>query len=204
MTYQLNIEIPSDGLQTLSAANQYITIVKSMPNGAQVAWVSFRPMLTNFVTWDEVYSVYASTTNIQDGATIVTQSTRVASLGRVYTLAGGQFDNGQPGVPVQSFGVVNEDSALCTGNVPMVTCGLYQGAKVNGNVVAGAINAIAVPFMNEAVFTPIEKIQIFASNLQDNGIVISSVTSAALEVDLTENKAQVLLYNPAVNTFTLG
>ncbi len=204
MTYQLNIEIPSDGLRTLSKANQYITIVKSMPNGAQVAWVSFRPMLTNFVTWDEQYSVYASTTNIQDGATIVTQSTRAASLGRVYTLTGGQFDTGQPGVPVQSFGVANGDAVLTVDGVSMVTCGLYQGANVNGNVVAGAINAVAVPFMNEAVFTPIEKVQIFASSLQDNGIVISSVTSAALEVDLTENQAQGLLYNPAVNRFTLG
>ncbi len=202
--YQLTIDIPSDGLKTLYAANQFVTIVKSVPHGVPVAWVSFRPMLSNTITWTEAYSVYASTTGIQEGATIITQSTKPAGGGKMYTLRGGQFDDGKDILSPRSCGVYNSDDVFTIDDVRMVTCGLHQGVTVNGTSTAGAVNAVAVPYQDEAVFTPIERVQIFASSFQNNGLVISSVTSAALEVDLTTVQSQALRYNPAVNRFAIA
>src|SRR5262245_57303979 len=108
-TYQLTIQFDSQGLATLNEAGQLVTIVKSVSTGTPVAWVAFDPMESNTVTWTEQYSVYASTTQIQDGAQIITQSTQAAVGGNTYTLSGGQFDNGKPGLPATTYGVLNND-----------------------------------------------------------------------------------------------
>lgn len=200
-SYQLAIAFDSDGLQTLAAADQCVTIVKSVRSGIPVSWLTFRPMLNNTVTWDETYAVYASTTQIEDGATIVTQSIQPAVGGNKYTLSGGQFDSGVTAYAPNMYGVFNNDGEFSVGPVTMITSGLYQAAAVNGMAQSGAVNAVAVPYLDTAIFTPIEKVQIFASSYHDNGMVISSVSSQALEVDLTEKTSQALRYNSATNQF---
>jgi uncharacterized Zn-binding protein involved in type VI secretion len=184
-TYQLNIQLDSQGLKTLNEAGQLVTIVKSAGAGKPVAWVSFDPMLSNTVTWTEKYSVYASTTAIEAGAQIVTQSTEAAAAGNTYTLAGGQFDNGKPGLPATQYGVANADPNFMVDGVQLVTSGLYQGVIVNGTSLPSPLNAVGIPYNESGVFTPIEKVQVFTSSYQNNGIVISSVSSQALLVDPT-------------------
>ena len=201
--YQLNIQIDEQGLNTLIQAGQLVTIVKSAGGGTPVVWVTFNPMMMNTVTWTEQYSVYASTTQIQDGAQIITQSTQPAVGGNTYTLSGGQFDNGQPGLPATQFGVTNNDPNFSVGGNQMVTSGLYQGAIVNGGSTASPLNAVGIPYQQSGTFAPSEQVQVFASYYQNNGLVISSVSALALRVDLTQGP-QTIHYDDASNQFAMG
>jgi hypothetical protein len=203
-TYELTIQFDSQGLKTINAADQLVTMVKSVGNGRPVAWVAFHPMQTNVVTWTEAYSVYSSTSQIQDGAKIFTQSTQPAVGGNTYTLAAGQFDNGKPGLPAANYGVSNQDPNFQIDGVQMITSGLYQGAVVNGQSTASPLNAVAVPYLETGQFTPIEKVQVFASSYQNNGLVISAVSSLALTVDFTGQLTQTIHYNDATNQFAPG
>lgn len=202
--YSLEIQFDDTGLKTLELADQYVTLIKSVGRGRPVTWVSFRPMQNNLVTWTEEYSVYASTTQIQDGARIFTQSTRPAVGGHTYTLRGGRFGDGSPGLAATEYGVANMDPHFSICDVPMITSGLYQGAVVNGANTASPLNAVAVPYYETAVYTPVERVLIFASSYQDNGLVISAVSSLALTVDLTTRPNQAVHYATGTNQFTPG
>jgi hypothetical protein len=205
-TYGLTIQFDNRGLDTVNAAAQLVTIVKSVETGTPVAWVTFSPMEDNEVTWTNTYSVYASTTQIQNMAQIVTRSTQPAVGGNLYTLAGGHFDNGNPnaGVPATQYGVFNNDPPFYVGGIQMITSGLYAGAVVNGEATQSPLNAVAVPYLQHGYFTPIEKVQVFTSSIQNNGLVISQVISNALTVDLTTDPNQTIYYNAATNQFAPG
>lgn len=202
-TYQLNIQVDASGLSTIAAAGQAITIVKSVGSGQPVSWVSFQPMENNTVTWTEVYSVYASSTKIQEGAKIVTLSTVPAAGGNSYRLSGGKFETGEPTLAASSYGVANEDSGVKIDGLQIATCGLYQGAVVNGQSDSSPLNAVAVPYNENALFTPIERVQVFTSSTHSNGLVISTVASEALAVDFTTQLTQSIYYNDATNQFAL-
>jgi hypothetical protein len=200
--YQLTIQFDSYGLKTINEADQLVTIVKSVSGGVPVAWVSFQPMESNVVVWTETYSVYASTTEIQDGAQIITQLTQPAAAGNTYTLSGGQFDNGEPNLPPLEYGVVNNDPNFEVEEVQMITTGLYQEAIVNGEPTASPLNAVNIPYRESGTFIPIETVQVFTSSYQ-NGMV-SAVSSQALQVDLTQQPIQTIHYSAATNEFLPG
>ena len=201
-SYELTINFDSAGLTALSAAGQLVTIVKSVSTGTPVAWIAFEPEELNTITWTEEYSVYASTSNIVNGAQIMTSSTSPAVGGQTYSFVAGQFGVGEPGLPTTEYGVTNSDSAFLINGVQMITSGLYQGAVVNGETTASPLNATPILFNENATFTPVEKIQVFASSYQNNGLVISSVSGTALLVDLTTNPSQTIKYNDGTNQFS--
>jgi hypothetical protein len=209
-TYQLSIGFTDAGLDTLQAAKQQVTMVKSVNSSAgssgsnPVIWVSFKPMNANTVTWDEEYSVYASTTNIVNGAQIITNSSIAASSGNAYTfLPAGHFGASNSNLSDTEYGVINNSSFAVNG-IPMITSGLYQTAVVNGTPKSSPLNATPVPFGDTATFTPIEKVQVFVSSYQNNGLVIAEVTSQALTVDFTTQPTQSIIYDAATNQFVLG
>ncbi len=199
-TYTLNIDIDKAGLDILTEASQQICIVKqTTPTSNPVIWVTFHPELTNSVTWTEDYLVYGSSTSIQSGATIETNSVLPASGGDTYTFENGQFDeNGKPGNSAVQYGVDNQDD-----NFNPLTAGLAQvNSQTAGETIP--INATEVPFNNTGVYTPIEKVQVFAMAEVNNALVLSSVTGDALLVDLTEQPNQTIHYQDSDNTFQPG
>src|SRR5262245_43912610 len=202
--HQLNIQIDAQGLELLNQAGQRVTIVQQVGVGSPVvAWVSFQPRLgTNTVTWFDNYSVYASTTQIQHGAQIIIQQTRVAPEGFIFTLRGGQLDFGQRGLPDTAFGVTNDDPSFTVGGNPMVTSGLYQEAIVNGQATAGPINAVGIAYQASATFTPMQRVQVFAA-FAFNSQVISFVTSPTLLVDMTQGSTQTIRWDNARNQFVM-
>jgi hypothetical protein len=202
--YQLSIEIDSQGLNLLNQDGQFVTFVQSVGSGRPVVWVSFQPSNTNTVTWTDSYSVYASTSPFQNGAQIFTQSTQPAAGGNIYTLNGGQFDNGQPGLPATQFGVANDDPSFNVNGVQMVTSGLYQEAIVNGSPTASPLNAVGIPYQESATFTPIQGVQVVASPFQNNGVVIDSVSALALLVDLTQGPMQTIHFDDTAGQFVMG
>jgi len=202
-TYQLSIQIDSEGLNILNEAGQFVTMVKSVSPGTLVVWVSFRPLGANIVTWSETYSVYASTSPILYGAQIMAQSTQPAVGGYTYTLSGGQFDNGEPRLLPTMVGVMNDDPDFRVDGVQLITSGIYQEAIVNGALTVSPLNAVGIPYRELTTFMPTEKVQVFASDFGNNGLVISSVTWPTLLVDLTQGP-QTIHYNAATNQFVMG
>ncbi len=203
-TYTLNLAVDDAGLAAINASGQKVTIVKSVGSGEDVAWLLFEPLESNTITWEETYSVYASATNIEAGATIATQSTKVASGGNSYTFENGSFSNGVPGPGPTEYVVENQDSAITISGVEMITSGLYQGAVVNGNNTAAPLNAASVLFNETGTFTPIETIQVYLSSYNNNGLVISSVASNALTVTYTDNTVASIKFNDTTNTFEMA
>jgi hypothetical protein len=209
-TYQLNLSFTNGGLDTLQSANQQVAIVKSVnssvtsSSNSPVIWVAFKPMNGNTVTWDEEYSVYASTTNVVNGAQIITNSTTPATSGNSYAfLPAGHFGPSTSNVSNVEYGVKNQ-SQFTIGPIAMITSGLFQAANVNGTATGSPLNATPVPRQEQATFTPIEKVQIFVTSYENNGLVISEVTSQALTVDLTSQPTQSVYYDATANQFVLG
>lgn len=204
MQYQLNISIDSNGLNQIYAANQAVTIVKSVvanplaAGNLPIAWIAFQPFLQNSVSWIENYNIYATTTQLMAGATIVQTSITGAPVqtGWTYTFAQGQF-TGATGGAAGTYTVTNEQGG-------MFNFGLSQQATVNNVVINAPLNAIPILNNESASFTPEENVSIFLSNTVNNGVVLSQVASNALTVTLTSQNATVNIgFTDSTNTFYL-
>jgi hypothetical protein len=202
--YQLSIGIDDAGLKAIYSANQSLTIVKSvvsnpLPGGnLPIAWVAFQPLEVNVVTWIENYNIYATTTQLQAGATIAQTSVTGAPVqtGWTYTFATGQFTGAQGG-GASTYNMTNQQNG-------MFSFGLSQQAMVNNVPVNAPLNAIPVLNNESASFTPEETISIFLSNSANNGVVLSQVASNALTVTLSsQNPKASIGFNDSSNTFYL-
>lgn len=205
MQYQLNIAIDSQGLSNIYAAGQAITIVKSVVSNPlasgnlPVAWLNFQPLEQNSVTWIENYNIYATSTQLNAGATIVQTSVTGAPVqtGWTYTFAQGQFTGAQGG-STGTFNMANQQGG-------MFNFGLSQQAIVNNVPVMAPLNAIPVLNNESATFTPKETVSIFLSNSVNNGVVLSQVASNALAVTLTSQNATANIgFNDGKNSFYLS
>lgn len=204
MQYQLNISIDNTGLNHIYAAGQAITIVKSVianpvsSGNLPIAWISFLPLEANSVTWIENYNIYATTTQLNAGATIVQTSVTGAPVqtGWTYTFAQGQFAGAQGGSAL-TFNMNNQQGG-------MYSFGLSQQAVVNNVTVMAPLNAIPVLTNEMATFTPQETVSVFLSNSVNNGVVLSQVASNALSVTLSsQNPSANIGFNDSNNTFYL-
>ncbi|MFM8277232.1 MAG: hypothetical protein ACKN89_09675 [Cyanobium sp.] len=205
--YTLKIAFDDNGLDALTQAGQKVTIVKQSPNGGKpIAWISFQPQQSNSVDWTEQYAVYTSTTNIQSGAIITTNSQTNAIGGSSYTIGdAGHFLPGVPGVTdINSYEITNSDPNLAVNGVKMVTAGLIQTASVNGSPISAPLCATAILYNQTGVFTPRETIMVFTSSYADNGIIIDSVAGSSLKVEYTTNQTASIKYNDQTNTFVFA
>ena len=206
MQYQLSIDIDSKGLSAIYAAGQTVTLVKSVTSNPvasgnlPVAWLAFSPLQTNIVTWIENYSIYASTTQLQSGATIMMTSVTPSSVqpGWTYTLQNGSF-TGASGGGASTFNALNQM------NTYPFNFGLAQQAYVNNVQTTAPLNAVPVLYTQTASFTPIETISVFLSSYTNNGVVISQVAGNALTVQLTSQSPSATIgFNDATNQFYLN
>ena len=197
MKYSLNISIDSTAVKTINQSGQRVTLVKSKKSGA-LAWVTFKPMENNLVTWEENYLIYATTTALQEGAVLnlESQTDQAVQTGSVYTLKDGVFTKGDGGAP-GVFTAMNQDA-------DGESFGLAQTAIIHGKPVLAPLNAIPVNHNQHVTFEPIETVSIYLSDIQDNGVVISDVTSDSLAVELTSETPNAKIgFNDASNTFFL-
>jgi len=199
MQYQINISIDDAGLQSIYAANQYVTLVKSivsnpLPN-LPIAWLAFQPLEGNQVVWIENYYLYATTSVLQSGATITmtSQTGSAAQLGWIYTFQQGIFTGAQGSG--STFNVSDEMQGS-------FSFGLAQAATVNNVSTIAPLNAVPVLYNEQASFTPQETISVFLSSYSNNGTVISQVASNALVVTLSSQSPTANLgFNDSTNTF---
>lgn len=201
MNYGLNIIIDSDSTERINRNNQKVTIVKQTNSSIQtansVAWLTFAPYQDNEVTWEEQYGVYATKTELQNGAVIRKTSDREATDSYLYTFKNNVFDGGTSGkISTGIFGVENESGDN------EVKFGLTQMANVNGTIVTSPLNIMPVMNNQTGTFEPIETVYIFLSSSENNGTVISNVFSKSCTVTLTGSKPTAKIgFNAQSNQF---
>lgn len=205
--YTLTIDIDPGGVAILNETQENVVILKENPGptGSYTAWVTNLPATTITVTWQDDYEVYSSTTNVQNGAVVVADNPQEAEGGYLYTFSGSTFDGGTSGtlLPTQ-YGVNNQDQQYKINGISQITTGLLQSATVNGTSLGNPLNAVLLPYNQQAIFTPIEKIYVFPAAMMQNAAVITEITGNACVVDLTESSTQAIHYDDNKNQFVPG
>jgi hypothetical protein len=207
-SFTLNININQNDLTTLYR-NGYNVVVAKPSNGGgspNVAWVVFRPFMANTMTWEEQYGIYASMTQIQNGATIVQMSATPfpAVEGQVYTLSpGGFFGPPQGGGAPGSYAAINQFNSMSSGGSGALTFGLYQSALVNGRPMNGnAVFALPVFYQSMARMIPSSTIYIWVQPQVGSNTVITNAPYPQTRVDFGGGVTQATLaYNAATGGF---
>ncbi len=199
--YNLTIQLSNEDVHTINAAQQKIVIVKQVggSSGSPVAWVTFSPFENNLVSWEEKYGVYASTTQVQAGATIQkTSAVNPAKPELFYPFETGSFGFPTGNAGRNNYGVENEYSQ-------QFTFGMAQSVTANGSKYdAAPLNAVPVLSNEQATFTPIEIVSVFLHAQFNNGVIISNITSKALDVDLTSEPSVTIHYSSSQGEFIMG
>jgi hypothetical protein len=183
-TYKLNTAFTQEDLSRLYATGANVVVAKPNAGGLpNAAWIVFRPLLENVMTWDDACGIYASNTDIVNGAQLV-QMARTeypAAAGKLYSLTPAGFfgppsGSGSPG----SYSALNEYNNLPRG---YLTFGLFQDAQVNGISVRGnAVCAAPVLFNTTARMTPSTSVYLWVQSQVRSNTVVTVVTSPITEV----------------------
>lgn len=207
MPFQINIAIDENGLNTITNANQSVTLVQSVVSAAEtlavappavVAWLAFQPLENNQIVWSASYYLYATTTALQTNAVIEfnSQTAAAAQPGWIYTFTQGQF-NGSAGTG-SSYNLSNQTQGSAFG------FGLAVSATVNGTTAFAPLNAAPVLYNEEAFFTPQDIVSIFLSSAGANGTVLPQLPANALNVTLSSQSPTADVgFNDATNLFYL-
>jgi hypothetical protein len=131
--YTLQLLIDAKDLPIIKAAGQRITLAKPVNSSSpNVIWLSVDPFQSTEISWQEQYGIYASTTLIQEGASIakLSETDFPAQDGAYYTFTTGNVFTGpdQGSVQPGSYGAQNNTDYS---TYPVLTFGLTQSAMVN-------------------------------------------------------------------------
>jgi hypothetical protein len=203
--YQLSMTIDAKSLQTINSAG--LSVIVAKPNGGglpNVAWVAFRPLTSNTMTWEEEYGIYASTAQVQGGAqlTQLTSTGVPAALGQLYTLsANGFFTGPTPGGTPDGYTALND----WTQN-PAMTFGLYQNASVNGtSILNSAVSASSVPAKLSAAMTPYTTVYVWLQGNTASSSVLTTVSSTQTKVTFSPGSSTAaLVWDPVNGQFDLS
>ncbi|MBF0624922.1 MAG: hypothetical protein HQL82_08950 [Magnetococcales bacterium] len=183
-TYTLNVGFTNADLQLFYATGTNLIIAKPAQGGStpNVAWLVVQPMQANQVTWDEQYGVYASTSDMSNGATLTKMSSTgiPAVMGRLYDLsAAGTIDLQPNSAGPNSFTLLNQYQSPKN----YMTVGLYQNANVNSiSILGNAISAVPVITNYTAVMTPFTTVYLWMQSQVKSNSVVTTVTSTTTQV----------------------
>lgn len=152
-TYSLNLLFDPADLQTIYAAGEQVVVARAFSDSdSNVAWVVFAPLVSNQVSWQDSYGLYASRSS---GSITMSATTDVGiPSGTYYNLTPqGTFDGpfkGAEAPPAGSYRAFNQMTSY-----PYFNSGLIQAATVNGTAVAaGPTTTVVVPASQFGTFTP--------------------------------------------------
>lgn len=194
-SYELNVLFTESDVQKINLNKQKLTLVKTLSSGSQsaLAWLSISPFEKNQITWSNTFGLYVSNTKVEAGAKIFKISAQnPASDQHCYPFRNGIFiEPRKLEEPFRNKYQIKNETAQD------LTFGLTQGIVFNGNKFdANPLNAVTV-FENEtATFSAIEKVKVYLSTCEDNGVVISEINSEAIELDFTDprNSSKCISY----------
>lgn len=204
-SYKLNTAFTQDDLTRFLASGSNVVVAKPN-NGSQpnVAWVVYRALLNNTLTWDEEYGIYASNTDLTDSGALLTQMSKSefpALDGKVYSLtAAGFFGPPNSGGVPGSYTATNDYNNLPKG---YLTFGLFQNAVVNGVTANGnAVSAAAVQYNYTAVITPYTTVYLWMQSQVVSNSVLTVVTSPMTKVVFGGSITEIsLAYDAATGLF---
>jgi hypothetical protein len=196
--YRLNINFEGADLDTIYEARQRVIIVKhTAERKSAVAWVSFTPFEHNIIDWETDFAIYASSGEVQGGATISKLSEKVGQ-GQINNIFdSGYFNATQPDntIGANSYEVTNQNK-----DNYKLTFGLAQNVSVNGTTFANnPINAIVVPRGHSALMTPVEEIDVFLDANIDNSTVLSRIDSKSIALEYTGDTVELSIKYDSVN-----
>ncbi|MCH9638851.1 MAG: hypothetical protein K0U40_05095 [Betaproteobacteria bacterium] len=176
-SYKLDTAFTNEQLAVLNTTGTNVVVAKpTAGSGPNVAWQVFHPMQDNTLSWEELYGIYASTSEVTNGA-ILTQlsSTGLPALeNKLYTIepSGAVSGPASGGTPA-SLAMLNNYSYKT-----YLTVGLYQDATVNGTKIIGnALSAAPVLLKSTATMTPFTIIYIWLASQVISNTVVTTVTS---------------------------
>lgn len=200
--YELLVSFTNDQLETLYATGTNVIVAK--PSGGtapNVAWQVFRPLQSNSLSWQENYGIYASTSEVVNGAELTQLSSTgiPAVIEKKYVLEpsgaiSGPYSGGSP----NAFSMENNYSVK-----DYVTIGLYQDANVNGTEIIGnALSAAPVLLRSTAVMTPFTTVYIWLQSQVKSNSVVTDVTSPMTQLTFGGGVDQIsVAYDSASGTF---
>ncbi|EGG14522.1 hypothetical protein DFA_12298 [Cavenderia fasciculata] len=198
-TYSLKFAFSQAGLSALSSSQEKVCVVKSV-NGkvSNVVWLSIKPFLQNTITFNEAYGLYASNTQIQNGAKI-SRISNVASCskGHQYPFLDAGYFGSANSSTVKGYGIINNYGEA-------LTFGLTQTAIVNGKSVDSELNATTVLNNQMADYTPIVTLSIYVAASLNNGSVISDITGEPLTLTYTSGTEKIIHFDDTQNMFVEG
>jgi hypothetical protein len=178
-SYNLHTLFTEQDLQRFLASGSNVVVAKPNNGGApNVAWVVFRPLINNSMSWEDNYGIYASNTDLISGGVLnqMSKTAYPAVPDKVYELAPtGAFVGPGSAGPAGSYTAVNAYNNLPKG---YLTFGLYQNAEVNGNQAVGnAVSAAPVIYNSTATITPFTTVYLWIQSQVVSNSVITTVTS---------------------------
>lgn len=204
IAYTLNTDFSKDDLTRFQTTGSKVVVAKPSDGGQpNVAWVVFRPLESNIMTWVEEYGLYASNVEITNGALIkqMSRSEFPALDGQIYQFSpSGFFSPPSPGGKPGSFYALNSYPNLPKG---YLTFGLFQDATINGELAAGnAISAASVLYNSKAQMTPYTTIYLWVQSQVQSNSVLTVVTSPMTKVTFGGTITEIsLAYDPDTGTF---
>lgn len=187
MDFNVKFLIDNKDLEIVRAAGQRVTLAKPVDGSSpNVVWLSIDPFGSTDVQWTEEYGVYASNTQIAEGAQITKLSeTGVPALdGAYYTFTSGAVFNGPfPGkVPSGSFGAQND---MPSSSYPVLTFGLTQDALVNQKVAQRKpLSATPVLATQFAKMTPYTIVYAWLQSQFASETIITQITGKSTKIKL--------------------
>jgi hypothetical protein len=205
-TFTLNTAFDQNSLNIFYQTGTNVVVAKPSSSGGtpNVAWVVFRPLPANSMTWQEQYGIYASTSSIQNGATLIQMSATSfpAGSGQMYTLSpAGVFTGPTSGGAANTYTASNQYNNLPSPGY--LTFGLYQNATVNNtSLIGNAVSAAPVMYQSTAVMTPYTTIYIWTQSQVQSNTVVTVVTSVTTQVTFGGTVSEVSLqYDPTTGGF---
>jgi hypothetical protein len=203
-TYNLSTTFSNADLERFYATGTNVVVAKPTEGGQpNVAWVVYRPLPLNKINWEEEYGIYATNSELQNGATLtqVSQTPYPAIFEKSYTLspAGVMVGPNDGGTP-NAYTAVNEFNNLPKG---YMVIGLYQAANVDGKAIKGnAVSAAPVIYQSTATMTPFNTVYLWTQSQVKGNTVITTVTSPMTKVVLGGGVSSVALqYDSSTGKF---
>lgn len=203
-TFALMTQFTKEDLQRFLASGSNLVVAKPSGGGTpNVAWIVFRPMVNNTMTWEDKYGIYASNSEIVNGARLdqMSKTEFPAMDGRIYALnPAGFFGPSSSGGISGTYSAVNNYNNLPKG---YLTFGLFQNASINGAEATGnAVSAAPVIYNSQVDMTPFTTIYLWIQSQVTSNTVVTVVTSPMTEVTFGGNTRQAsLAYNPNTGKF---
>lgn len=178
--FTLNLEISSQDVNLLTIAQERIIVAKPVGSGPpNVAWLSILPFQGTTIVWEELFGLYASNAEIENGAAINQLDVSEpfpATPQAFYTYANG-FSGPTPTpseLGLGDYGVINADSRF-----DFLTFGLHQTATINGTRTTDfqPLNAAIALVPRQIVFTPFTPVYIWTQANLVSRTVITRITS---------------------------